>query len=75
MHHYRLFSLTGQIYIQEPNLFVGSVDLYFLFTNTPIDETINTCIDDLLNNNKYLRTQDTKDNDVGLFKVTTKDLF
>ena len=37
---------------QDPNLYVVSQDVDYLFTNIPLDKTIDTCIDSLYDDNE-----------------------
>ena len=46
------FHFTDEIRQQDPNLYVVSLDVDSLFTNIPLDETINICVDNLYNDNK-----------------------
>ena len=41
------FHFAEEICKQDPNLYMASLDVDSLFTNIPLDETINICIDSL----------------------------
>ena len=42
-----VFHFTEGICKQDPNLYMGSLDVDSLFTNIPLGETIDICIDSL----------------------------
>ena len=42
-----LIPFAEEICQQEPNLHMASLDVDSLFTNIPLDETIDICIDNL----------------------------
>ena len=42
-----LSHFTEEICKEDPNLYMASLDVDSLFTNIPLDETINICIDSL----------------------------
>ena len=46
------FHFAEEIYQQDPNLLVVSLDVNSLFTNIPLDETIKICGDNLYNGNE-----------------------
>ena len=45
--------LSTEIVNFDHSLFMASLDVEFLFTNIPIDETIKNAVDDLFSNNMY----------------------
>ena len=47
MHHHILFHFAEEICKQDPNVYMASLDVDSLFTNIPLDETFNICIDSL----------------------------
>ena len=40
-----LFHFAEEICKQDPNLYMASLDVDSVFTNIPLDKTIDTCID------------------------------
>ena len=44
------FQFTEEMCEQDPRLTVGNLDVDSLFTNTPLDETIDICINQLFEN-------------------------
>ena len=46
------FSFCKEIIDQNPNLYMASFDVQSLFTNIPLDETINICVDMVYNKRK-----------------------
>ena len=44
------FHFAEEIYKQGPNSYMASLDVEILFTNIPLNETINICIDSLYEN-------------------------
>ena len=47
------FSFAKEITKYESSLFMASLDVESLFTNIPLKETINNCVNDLDNKNLY----------------------
>ena len=47
------FSFVKEISKYDSSLFMASLDVESLFTNTPLKETINNCVNDLHNKNLY----------------------
>ena len=68
------FHFAEEICKQDANLYMASLDMDFLFTNIPLDETIDICIDSL-----YKDSENTakipKDVFRNLLNVATKELF
>ena len=46
------FHFAEEICKQDPNLYMACLDVDSLFTNTPLEETIDICIDSLYNDNE-----------------------
>ena len=72
MHRHRLISFAEEICKQNPNLCMDNLDANSLFTNIPLDETIDTCIDSLFEdyeNALKIRKVSFRN----LLNVTTKD--
>ena len=46
------FHFAEEICQQDSNLHMTSLDVYSLFTNTPLEETINICVGNLYNDNE-----------------------
>ena len=44
------FSFTSEIIDQDAQLFMGSLDVDSLFTNVPLEDTVNICSDQLFKN-------------------------
>ena len=44
------FQFAEEIYEQDPTLSMGSLDVDSLFTNIPLDETIDICVNQLFEN-------------------------
>ena len=44
------FKFAKEIAGQDPGLFIVSLDAEFLFTNIPLEETLNVCCDSLFSN-------------------------
>ena len=44
-----------EIVNQDPQLFMASFDIQSLFTNIPLDETIDICVDVVYNNRKQVK--------------------
>ena len=49
------FSFCKQILDPNPNLFMASFDIQSLFTNIPLDETINICVDLVVHKKKKVK--------------------
>ena len=49
------FSFCKEIIDQNPNLYMASFDVQSLFTNIPLDETINICVDMVYNKRKKVK--------------------
>ena len=49
------FSFCKEILDQDPNLFMASFDIQSLFTNIPLDEMINICVDLVFHKNKKVK--------------------
>ena len=49
------FSFCKEIIDQNPNLYMASFDVQSLFTNIPLDETINICVDMIYNKRKKVK--------------------
>ena len=49
------FSFAGEVTEQNAELFMVSFDVESLFTNIPLDETINICVDRLYNRRKKVK--------------------
>ena len=49
------FSFCKEILDQDPNLFMASFDIQSLFTNIPLDETINICVDLVFHKKKEVK--------------------
>ena len=47
------FSFAKELTTYDSSLFMASLDVESLFTNTPLNETINNCVSDLQNKNLY----------------------
>ena len=45
------FHFSEEICEQAPNLYTGNLNVYSLFTNIPLNDIIDTCIDSWYNNN------------------------
>ena len=72
MHRHRLISFAEEICKQNPNLCMDNLDANSLFTNIPLDETIDTCIDSLFEDyENALKIR--KVSFQNLLNVTTKD--
>ena len=59
------FSFAKDITTYDSSLYMASLDVESLFTNTPLNETINNCVIDLQNKNLYNGKLSKKD----LFKL------
>ena len=72
MHRHRLISFAEEICKEDPNLCMDNLDANSLFTNNPLDETIDTCIDSLFED--YENALKTRKVSIrNLLNVTTKD--
>ena len=49
------FSLTQEIIDQDPNLFMASFDIQSLFTNIPLDKTIEICVNMVFEKRKKVK--------------------
>ena len=49
------FSFCKEILDKDPNLFMASFDIQSLFTNIPLDEMINICVDLVFHENKKVK--------------------
>ena len=49
------FSFCKENVDQDPNLFMASFDIHSLFTNIPLDETINICVDLVFHKKKKVK--------------------
>ena len=47
------FSFANEITTYDSSLYIASFDVEFLFTNIPLNETINNCVNDLYNKDLY----------------------
>ena len=65
---------TVEICEQDPILYMASLDVDFLFTNIPLDETIDICVDSLYNDNDNT-PKIPKDVFCNLLNVATKESF
>ena len=68
------FSFANDVRSQDPNLFMSSLDVDALFTNIPLDETINICV------NLVFKDQDiahnlNKEEFRSLLKLATRESF
>ena len=68
------FNFAEEICKQDSNLYMGSLDVDSLFTNIPMDETIDICIDSLYKDNENI-PKIPKDVFRNLFNVATKESF
>ena len=59
------FSFAKEITKYDSSLFMASLDVESLFTNIPLKETINNCVNDLHNKNLYIGKLNKSD----LFKL------
>ena len=66
------FHFAEEICKQDPNFYMASLDVDFLFPNIPLDETIYICIDSLYNDNENT-PKITKDVFRNLLNVATKE--
>ena len=48
------FEFSSDIFNQNLNLFMASLDVDSLFTNIPLDETINIVIENLFSENEFI---------------------
>ena len=49
------FSFCKEIKDQDSSLFMASFDIQSLFTNIPLDETINICVDRVFQNKRKVK--------------------
>ena len=68
------FHFAEEICKQDPNLYMASLDVDSLFTNIPLDETIDICIDSLYKNDEN-SPKIPKDVFRNLITVVTKESF
>ena len=68
------FHFAEEIYKQGPNLYMASLDVDSLFTNIPLDETIDICIDSLYKDDENT-PKILKDVFHNLLTVATKESF
>ena len=66
------FHFTEGICQQDPNLHMASLYVNSLFTNTPLDQTIGICVDNL-NNGKENPTKISKHDFSSLINTATKE--
>ena len=55
------FSFSDEIQEKDNNLYMESFDIESLFTNIPLDETINICVNNVFGNNKRVKGHLKKD--------------
>ena len=55
------FSFNQEVLKQDPSLIMGSLDVDALFTNIPLDETIDICISELYKNDDLVKKLDKKE--------------
>ena len=55
------FSFCDEIQEQDNNLYVTSFDIESLFTNIPLDETINICVNNVFDSKKRVKRLLVKD--------------
>ena len=68
------FRFAEEICKQDPNLYMASLDVDSLFTNIPLDETIDICIDSLYKDDENT-PKIPKDVFCNLLTVATKESF
>ena len=68
------FHFAEEICKQDPNFYMASLDVDSLFTNIPLDETIDICIDSLYKDDENT-TKIPKNVFRNLLKVATKESF
>ena len=68
------FHFAEEISQQDPNLHIAGLDVDSLFTNIPLDETIDICIDNLYNCNEN-RPNIAKHDFRNLLNIDTKESF
>ena len=70
------FHFAGEIYKQDPNLYMASLDVNSLFANIPLDETIDICTDsDSLYKDDENSPKIANDDFCNLLTVATKESF
>ena len=55
------FDFAEEVVNYDHNLYMASLDVEFLFTNIPLEETIKNCVNDLFSNNFYSGKLSRKD--------------
>ena len=68
------FHFAEEIYKQDYNLHMASLNVDSLFTNIPLEETIDICVDNLYNDNENLPNI-TEHNFRNLLNIATKESF
>ena len=68
------FHFAEEICKQDPNLYMTSLDVDSIFTNIPLDETIDICIDSLYKDDENT-SKILKDVFRNLLNVATKEAF
>ena len=68
------FSFAADIVKQDPSLYMSSFDVDSLFTNIPLDETINICVEKLFTNKRKIKGL-TKNQCKELLSLATKQSF
>ena len=68
------FSFCKEIVNQDPQLFMSSFDIQSLFTNIPLDKTINICVDMVYNKRKKVKDM-LKGHFKQLLTLSTKSSF
>ena len=66
------FSFNKEVQLQDANLVMGSLDVDALFTNIPLDETINICVTELFKD-KELINKLNKDDVRDLLQLASKN--
>ena len=70
------FKFAEEIRTQDKNFFMASLDVDSLFTNIPLDETINICINELFKDDKTKKINGLSKNQIKeLLKLATKQSF
>ena len=67
------FSFCKEIANQDPQLFMASFDIQSMFTNIPLDETIDTCVDMVYDKGKKVKGM-LKHHFKQLLKLSVKSL-
>ena len=68
-------SFTFEILTQNSDLYVASLDVDALFTNTPLDKTIDNCVKKLFQNPETLVKGISKNEFRDLLNLATKESF